>query len=65
MALSITKLPWKAQLALFVLLSIAGAGAFYYFFEIPAQAVLGVVDVVHQRLDILLAALVERDHDNL
>jgi type IV pilus assembly protein PilO len=38
MALSITKLPWKAQLALFVLLSIAGAGAFYYFFEIPAQA---------------------------
>ncbi len=38
MALSITKLPWKAQLALFVLLSVAGAGAFYYFLEVPAQA---------------------------
>jgi type IV pilus assembly protein PilO len=36
--LSITKLPWKAQLAVFIGLSLAGAGAFYYFYEMPARA---------------------------
>jgi type IV pilus assembly protein PilO len=36
--LSLTKLPWKAQLAVFVALSLAGVGAFYYFYEMPAQA---------------------------
>lgn len=36
--LSLTKLPWKAQLAVFLGLSIAGLGAFYYFYEMPAQA---------------------------
>ncbi len=36
--LSLTKLPWKAQLAVFVGLSAAGAGAFYYFLDMPAQA---------------------------
>jgi type IV pilus assembly protein PilO len=35
--LSITKLPWKAQLALFVVLSVASAGAFYYFYEMPKR----------------------------
>lgn len=35
--LSITKLPWKAQLALFVVLSVAAAGAFYYFYEMPKR----------------------------
>jgi type IV pilus assembly protein PilO len=40
MALSITKLPWKAQLAVFLTLSVAAAGAFYYFFEMPARAAL-------------------------
>ena len=35
--LSLTKLPWKAQIAVFVVLSIAGAGAYYYFLEMPAQ----------------------------
>jgi type IV pilus assembly protein PilO len=35
---SLAKLPWKAQLAVFVALSVAGAGAFYYFYETPAQA---------------------------
>jgi type IV pilus assembly protein PilO len=35
---SLTKLPWKAQLAVFVGLSLAGAGAFYYFYETPVQA---------------------------
>lgn len=36
--LSLTKLPWKVQLAVFVGLSLAGIGAFYYFYEMPAQA---------------------------
>lgn len=34
---SLTKLPWKAQLAVFVGLSLAGMGAFYYFYEMPTQ----------------------------
>ncbi|HUE89581.1 MAG TPA: type 4a pilus biogenesis protein PilO [Vicinamibacterales bacterium] len=34
---SLTALPWKAQLAVFVVLSLAGAGAFYYFYEMPAE----------------------------
>lgn len=35
--LSLTKLPWKAQLAVFVVLSLAIAGAFYYLKEMPSQ----------------------------
>lgn len=35
--LSLSKLPWKAQLAVFVVLALAGAGAFYYFYEVPVQ----------------------------
>ena len=38
MDLSLSKLPWKAQLAVFVGLSLAAAGAFYYFLDMPAQA---------------------------
>jgi type IV pilus assembly protein PilO len=38
--LSITKLPWKAQLALFVVLAAVGVGAYYYFVEMPARAEL-------------------------
>lgn len=38
--LSITKLPWKAQLVVFLALSLAGAGAFYYFYEMPARAAM-------------------------
>jgi type IV pilus assembly protein PilO len=36
--LSLSKLPWKAQLAVFVVLSAASIGAFYYFLEMPVQA---------------------------
>jgi type IV pilus assembly protein PilO len=36
--LSITKLPWKAQLGLFVALSLIAVGAFYYWYEMPARA---------------------------
>jgi type IV pilus assembly protein PilO len=37
-------MPWKAQLAMFVVLSLAGAGVFYYFFETPAQARIATLD---------------------
>jgi type IV pilus assembly protein PilO len=30
-------LPWKVQLGVFVALSAAGAGGFYYFYEMPTQ----------------------------
>ena len=33
--------------------------------EIPAKTLLGVVDVLDQGLNVLLAALVERHHDEL
>jgi type IV pilus assembly protein PilO len=36
--LSLSKLPWKAQLVVFVVLSVAGAGAYFYFLDMPAQA---------------------------
>jgi type IV pilus assembly protein PilO len=53
--LSITKLPWKVQLAVFVVLSLAGAGAFYYFFEMPARIELetqeGELAAIRQRIN--------------
>lgn len=36
--ISLANLPWKIQLAIFVTLSLASAGAFYYFYEMKAQA---------------------------
>jgi type IV pilus assembly protein PilO len=41
---SLSKLPWRAQLAVFVVLSIAAAGAYYYFFEIDQQARIKVAE---------------------
>jgi type IV pilus assembly protein PilO len=35
--LSLANLPWKVQLTIFVVLSLASAGAFYYFYEMPVQ----------------------------
>lgn len=40
--LSITKLPWKAQLGLFVVVAAAMVGAYYYFYEMPARAALEI-----------------------
>lgn len=37
---SLGKLQWQAQLGMFVALSLAGAGAFYYFYEMPRQVVI-------------------------
>lgn len=53
--LSLTKLPWKAQLALFLVISLAGAGAFYYFFEMPAQEAMATqqreLDTIRGRIN--------------
>jgi len=38
MALTLNKLPWYAQLGLFVAISIGGVGAFYYYYETGARA---------------------------
>lgn len=42
MDLSLSKLPWYGQLGLFVALSVAGAGAFYQFYAVPARAEMAV-----------------------
>jgi type IV pilus assembly protein PilO len=38
MELSLTKLPWYAQLGAFVALAVGGVGAFYYYIEMPMRA---------------------------
>jgi len=38
--LSLSKLPWQAQIGLFAALSLGMAGAFYYFYEMPQQVTL-------------------------
>src|SRR2546429_159733 len=38
MQLSLTKLPWYAQIGAFVVLAGVGCGAFYYYYEMPAHA---------------------------
>ena len=38
MQLSLTKLPWYAQVGAFVVLAVAGCGTFYYYYEMPAHA---------------------------
>ena len=40
MALTLNKLPWYAQLGLFVAMSVIGVGVFYYYYEMPAQAAM-------------------------
>jgi len=37
MELSLARLPWYAQISAFVVLAIAGVGAFYYYYEMPAH----------------------------
>ena len=38
MQLTLTKLPWYAQVGAFVALAIGACGAFYYYIEMPARA---------------------------
>src|SRR5690242_16141437 len=37
MDISLTKLPWYAQIGAFVALAVGGCGAFYYYYEMPAR----------------------------
>lgn len=39
-SLSFGKIPWQGQLGIFVAVSLAAAGAFYYFYEMPRQVVI-------------------------
>jgi type IV pilus assembly protein PilO len=38
--LSLAKLPWYAQIGAIVAIALAGAGAFYYFYDMPQQALI-------------------------
>ena len=38
MNISLTKLPWYAQIGAFVALAVGGCGAFYYYIEMPMRA---------------------------
>ena len=38
MELTLTKLPWYAQVGAFVALAITGCGIFYYYYEMPVKA---------------------------
>src|SRR5579884_1211465 len=38
MDISLTKLPWYAQLGAFFALGVAGCGVFYYYYEMPVRA---------------------------
>ena len=38
MELTLTKLPWYAQVGAFVVLAVGACGAFYYYYEMPVQA---------------------------
>lgn len=53
--LSLSKLSWHTQLAVFVVLSLAAAGAYYHFVETPAQARIAAkqleLDSVRARID--------------
>lgn len=42
MTFSLTKLPWYAQVSTFVVLALAGVGAFYYYYEAPVRADMSV-----------------------
>ena len=42
MDLSLNKLPWYAQVGLFVALAVAGVAAFYYLYAVPAEQALEV-----------------------
>ena len=54
-SVSLSKLPWKAQLAVFLVLAAGSAGAFYYFLDMPVQARLATqqteLDSVRARID--------------
>jgi type IV pilus assembly protein PilO len=52
MQLTLTKLPWYAQVGAFVALAVVGCGLFYYYYEDPARA---DITARHMQLDSLRA----------
>ena len=42
MELSLTKLPWYAQVGAFVVLAVVGVGLFYQYYEVPTRAEMAV-----------------------
>jgi len=44
MEFSLSKFPWYAQIGAFVLLSVVGAGTFYYYYEMPFRADMAARD---------------------
>ena len=50
MDLSLNKLPWYAQVGLFVALAVAGVAAFYYLYAVPAEQAL---EAQHKKLSAL------------
>ena len=53
MDISLTKLPWYAQIGAFVALSVVGVGMFYYYYEMPARAEIASHDTTLKALKIL------------
>lgn len=50
MDISLTKLPWYAQIGAFVALSAVGVGMFYYYYEMPARADVATREVTLKAL---------------
>ncbi len=50
-SLGLSKYPWYAQLAVFVLLAGGAAGAFFYFYEMPQQQALAVRNAELQAIE--------------
>ena len=62
MALNLNKLPWYAQVGVFLVLSLAAVAAFYYLYVTPAQADMAVRQRQYEglRADILKGQAVAR-----
>jgi type IV pilus assembly protein PilO len=52
MELTLTKLPWYAQVGAFVALAVVGCGTFYYYYEMPARADIAVRQAQLQMLGV-------------
>lgn len=52
-SLGLSKYPWHIQLGVFVVLAVAGVGAFYWFYEMPQQQLLaartGEIEAIRTR----------------
>jgi type IV pilus assembly protein PilO len=62
MDISLTKLPWSAQVGAFVALSVVGVGLFYNYYEVPARADIASRQVTLQALkaDVLKGQATEK-----